>query len=154
MEESGASFDNRPNFMVGEDHINVEDPFTSFSTSPPCTTTPHFTTADSATAFSASVPTAAPSVATPTVVPSIAAPSAATPSVAAASFASPSAIVDNIDVGPVGTDFSEEEVEGSNYSTEDNVDSEGELVGDDNDEEYGSDVHEEVREVRAEKRKF
>ncbi|KAF3672871.1 hypothetical protein FXO37_07285 [Capsicum annuum] len=49
----------------------------------------------------------------------------------------------------------EEEVEGSDYFTEDSVKSEGELVGDDNDdEEYSSDVHEEVRKLRAEKRKF
>ncbi|KAH0702079.1 hypothetical protein KY285_016357 [Solanum tuberosum] len=45
---------------------------------------------------------------------------------------------DDIDVGPVGPDFSEEEVE----------------VGDDDEEEYVSDVHEEVRELRAEKRSF
>lgn len=31
MEESSASFDNSPNFMVGKDHINMEDPFTFFS---------------------------------------------------------------------------------------------------------------------------
>ncbi|KAH0715210.1 hypothetical protein KY284_008115 [Solanum tuberosum] len=61
---------------------------------------------------------------------------------------------DDIDIGPAGSDFSKEEVEGSNYSTEDSVESEVELVGDDNEEEYGSDVHEEVRELRAEKRSF
>jgi len=61
---------------------------------------------------------------------------------------------DDIDVGPAGPDFSEEEVEGSDYSTEDSVESEAELVGDDDEEEYGSDVHEEVRELRAEKRSF
>ncbi|KAK4709864.1 hypothetical protein R3W88_004377 [Solanum pinnatisectum] len=60
---------------------------------------------------------------------------------------------DDIDVGPAGPDFPEE-VEGSDYSTEDNVESEAELVGDDEEEEYGSDVHEEVRELRAEKRSF
>ncbi|KAG5600826.1 hypothetical protein H5410_032196, partial [Solanum commersonii] len=57
-----------------------------------------------------------------------------------------------LDVGLVGPDFSEEEVEGSNYLTEDSVESEVELVGDDDEEEYDSDVHEEVRELRAEKR--
>ncbi|KAK4730010.1 hypothetical protein R3W88_022998 [Solanum pinnatisectum] len=61
---------------------------------------------------------------------------------------------DDIDVGPAGPDFSEEEVEGSNYSIEDSVESEAELVGDDDKEEYGSDVHEEVRELRTEKEKF
>ncbi|KAG5620673.1 hypothetical protein H5410_005891 [Solanum commersonii] len=59
---------------------------------------------------------------------------------------------DDIDVGPAGPDFSKEEVEGSDYSTEDSVESEAELVRDDDEEEYGSDVHEEVRELRAEKR--
>ncbi|KAG5570581.1 hypothetical protein H5410_060347 [Solanum commersonii] len=34
------------------------------------------------------------------------------------------------------------------------VESEAELVGDDDEKEYGSDVHEEVRELRAEKRSF
>ncbi|KAH0666239.1 hypothetical protein KY285_027445 [Solanum tuberosum] len=59
-----------------------------------------------------------------------------------------------VDVGPAGPDFSEEEVEGSDYSTEDSVESKAELVGDNDEEEYGSDVHEEVRELRAEKRSF
>ncbi|KAK6803630.1 hypothetical protein RDI58_001414 [Solanum bulbocastanum] len=60
---------------------------------------------------------------------------------------------DDIDVGPAGPDFPEE-IEGSDYSTEDSVESEAELVGDDDEEEYGSDVHDEVRELRAEKRSF
>ncbi|KAK6793839.1 hypothetical protein RDI58_007292 [Solanum bulbocastanum] len=46
----------------------------------------------------------------------------------------------NIDVGPVGSDLVEGD--GSDYSTEESVDTEGELVGDD-DEDYSSDVHEE-----------
>ncbi|KAG5620992.1 hypothetical protein H5410_006210 [Solanum commersonii] len=50
--------------------------------------------------------------------------------------------------------FSEEEVEGSDYSTEDSVESEAELAGDDDEEEYGSDVHKEARELRDEKRSF
>ncbi|KAK4732691.1 hypothetical protein R3W88_025679 [Solanum pinnatisectum] len=60
---------------------------------------------------------------------------------------------DDTDVGPVGPDFPEK-VEGSDYSIEDSVESEAELVEDDDEEEYGSDVHEEVRELRAEKRSF
>ncbi|KAK6791670.1 hypothetical protein RDI58_010751 [Solanum bulbocastanum] len=63
------------------------------------------------------------------------------------------ATADGIDVGPAGPDFPEE-VEGSDYSTKDSVESKDELVGDDDEEEYGSDVHEEVRELRAEKRSF
>jgi len=59
--------------------------------------------------------------------------------------------VDDLVSGPVESDFLEEE--GSDYSTEDSVESECGLVGDD-DEDYGSDVHEEVRELRAEKRSF
>ncbi|KAG5621997.1 hypothetical protein H5410_007215, partial [Solanum commersonii] len=45
------------------------------------------------------------------------------------------------------------EKEGYDYSTEDSVESECGLVGDD-DEDYGSDVHEEVRELRVEKDLF
>ncbi|KAF3620310.1 putative C2 and GRAM domain-containing protein-like [Capsicum annuum] len=156
MEESGASFDNRPNFMVGEDHINEENLFTSFSTLPPCTTIPHFTTADSAATYNTSTPTAASSVPTSTTTPpSDVVASVASPSVVATSVAAGSAAaVDGIHIGPAGSDFSEEEVEGSDYSTEDSVELEGELVGDDDDEEYVSDVHEEVMELRSEKRKF
>ncbi|KAF3622888.1 hypothetical protein FXO38_31044 [Capsicum annuum] len=40
MGKSGATFNTMPNFRVGEDHLNVEDPITSFPT------TPLFTTAD------------------------------------------------------------------------------------------------------------
>ncbi|KAH0693552.1 hypothetical protein KY285_020649 [Solanum tuberosum] len=49
---------------------------------------------------------------------------------------------DDIDVGPAGSDFSKEEVEDFDYSTEDSVEFEAELVGDDEEEEYRSDVHE------------
>ncbi|KAF3643282.1 hypothetical protein FXO38_20701 [Capsicum annuum] len=87
MEESGASFNDRPNFMV-----------------------------DSATIDSSVAPTAAAA--------SSASPSVVSPSVVVRSAAE----VDDIDVGPAGSDFAEEE--------------------------YGNDVHEEVRELRAEKRKF
>ncbi|KAH0753992.1 hypothetical protein KY290_024262 [Solanum tuberosum] len=58
---------------------------------------------------------------------------------------------DDLVSGPVEFDFLEEE--GSDYSTEDNVKSECGLVGDD-EEDYGSDVHEEVKELRAGKRSF
>ncbi|KAK6788801.1 hypothetical protein RDI58_012599 [Solanum bulbocastanum] len=49
-----------------------------------------------------------------------------------------SATDDDIDVGPA----------------QKNIESEAELVKDDDEEDYGSDVHEEVRELRAEKRSF
>ncbi|KAF3678158.1 hypothetical protein FXO37_04520 [Capsicum annuum] len=150
--------------MVGEDHINVEDHFTSFSTLPPCTTTPHFTTADSFSAYSSSAPTATPSVATSTTAASVAAPSATQPSAIASSVALPSTAapsvaariadaVDDIDVGPTESDFLGK-VEGSDYSTEDSVDLEEELVRYDDDEDCGSDVHKEVRKFRVEKKKF
>ncbi|KAH0679679.1 hypothetical protein KY284_020764 [Solanum tuberosum] len=84
----------------GEDHLNSEDPFATFSTSSLFTSTPHATT-DGATIGD-----------------------------------------DNIDVGPAGSDFSKEEVEYFDYSTEDSVEFEAELVGDDDEEEYRSDVHE------------
>ncbi|PHU23993.1 hypothetical protein BC332_09100 [Capsicum chinense] len=115
LKESGASFNVRPNFRVGEDHLNVEDPASSFfSTTSPFNTIPLFTT-----------------------VLSVAASSAAAPRVAASRAVAP-----------------KEEVEGSDYSTDDSIESKGELVGDDDEEEYGSDVHEEVMKLRAEKRKF
>ena len=99
--------------MVGSDHLNSEDPATTFSTSHPFTTTPPFITA---TADGGSD--------------------------------------DEIEVGPARPDFSEEEVEGFDYSTEDSVESEAELFGDDDEEEYGSDVHEYIMKLRAEKRSF
>ncbi|KAG5580090.1 hypothetical protein H5410_050717 [Solanum commersonii] len=114
MGESGSAFNTSPsesenfNFGVGEDHLNGEDPFPTFSTSPLFTTTHPFTTADNATA----------------------------------------------DGATVGDDDIDVEVEDSDYSTEYIVKYEVELVGDDEEEEYGSDVHEEVRELRAEQRTF
>ncbi|KAF3625516.1 hypothetical protein FXO38_29736 [Capsicum annuum] len=93
---------------------------------------------DSATAYSASISTAAPIVPTSTAALSVAISTAAAASVASPSAAATSvavgsaAVVDDIDVGPAGR----------------------ELVGDDTDEEYGTDVHEEVKELRADKRKF
>ncbi|KAF3637959.1 putative C2 and GRAM domain-containing protein-like [Capsicum annuum] len=90
-----------------------------------------------------------------TIASSVAAPRAAAPSVIASSDAATSDdAVDDIDVGPAGSDFLEEEVEASDYSTEDSVESEGELVGHGDEEKYSGDVHKEVRELRAKKRKF
>uniref|UniRef100_M1A7Y7 Fe-S oxidoreductase n=1 Tax=Solanum tuberosum TaxID=4113 RepID=M1A7Y7_SOLTU len=54
---------------------------------------------------------------------------------------------DDLVSGPVESDFLEEE--GSDYSTEDSVESECGLVGD-NDEDYGSDVHEEKAQIEGE----
>ncbi|KAF3633747.1 hypothetical protein FXO37_26904 [Capsicum annuum] len=117
LEESGASFNARPNFRVGEDHLNVEDPTSSFfPTTSPFNTIPLFTTVLSVAASSAAAPRDAASRA--------AAPNTATIS---------DAVVDDID---------------------DSIESKGELVGDDDEKEYGSDVHEEVMELRVEKRKF
>lgn len=51
LEESGASFNVSPNFRVGEDYLNMEDPASSFfPTMSPFNTTPHFTTASTAAA--------------------------------------------------------------------------------------------------------
>ena len=44
------------------------------------------------------------------------------------------------------------EIEDFDYLTEDTVKSEAELVGHDDEEDYGSDVHEEVTELRVEKK--
>ena len=55
-----------------------------------------------------------------------------------------------LDVGLAGPNFSEEKVEGSDYSTKHSFEFEVELVGDNDD----SDVQEEVRELMAEKRSF
>ncbi|KAF3667565.1 putative F-box protein-like [Capsicum annuum] len=101
--------------VEGEDHLNVEDPTSFFPTTSPFNITPLFTAASSAAALSV----AAPNVAATT-----------------------DAAVDDIDIDPVGFNFLEEKVEASDYSTEDSVESEGELDGDDDEEEYGSDVHE------------
>ncbi|KAG5620029.1 hypothetical protein H5410_005247, partial [Solanum commersonii] len=46
------------------------------------------------------------------------------------------------------------DVEDYDYSTENNDEFEAELIGDDEEENYGSDVHEKVREVRVEHRTF
>ncbi|PHU25391.1 hypothetical protein BC332_03723 [Capsicum chinense] len=75
--------------------------------------------------------------------------STAAPSAAALSVTT----INDIDVGPSRSNFSEE-VEGSDYSTKDRVESEVELVEDDDNEEYDSNVHKKFRELRAEKREF
>ncbi|KAH0714651.1 hypothetical protein KY284_007556 [Solanum tuberosum] len=108
MGESGSTFNTRPsesenfNFGVSEDHLNSEDPVATFSTSHHFTTTPPF---------------------------NIATADGATVDVAIVDGATVDVIEDNdTDVGPAGPDFSKEEVEGSDYSTEDSVESEAELV--------------------------
>ncbi|KAK6775620.1 hypothetical protein RDI58_026621 [Solanum bulbocastanum] len=134
MGESGSDFNTRPsesenfNFGVGEDYLNNKDPVATFSTLPHFTTTPSF---NIATTDGAAADVATVDGATADVIGD-----------------------DDIDVGLAGPDFSKEEVEGSNYSTENSVESEAELVRDDDEEEYGSDVHEEVREFRAKRRTF
>ncbi|XP_047256194.1 uncharacterized protein LOC124888952 [Capsicum annuum] len=100
----------------------MEDPTSFFPTTSPFNTTPLFTTASSA-ALSA-------------VAPSVAASSAT-----ATSDAAIDAAVENIDISPAGSDFLEE-VKVFDYSTEDSVESEGELVGDDKEEKYGRVIHE------------
>ncbi|PHT29692.1 hypothetical protein CQW23_30717 [Capsicum baccatum] len=106
-EESGASFNTRPNFRVSEDHLNIEEPASSFfPIIPPFNTIPLFTTAISAAAPRATAPT--------TAAPRAAAPSVAAPSAAA---------VDDIVTKPAESDFLVKEVEGSDYSNEDIVES-------------------------------
>ncbi|KAG5585837.1 hypothetical protein H5410_046271 [Solanum commersonii] len=129
-EESGSTFNKRaepnsgPNNVVGDETLSGEDPFT---------TTPQTTAATAARTSSTSTPI---NTTNPTTI----------------DHANPTNVDPNDrDVGPVGSDLVEED--GFDYSTEESVDIEGELVGDD-DEDYCSDMHEEVRELRAEKRTF
>ncbi|KAH0767705.1 hypothetical protein KY290_003574 [Solanum tuberosum] len=156
MEESGSTFN-----KVNEQSRVSEDPFTTFDTrssstpTPPTTTSaprsPSTTTTHSTTTSaprSPSTTTTHSSTTLPTTTATPRSPSTTTPLTAA----NPSTEdADDLVSGPVESDFLEEEV--SDYSTEDSVESEFGLVGDD-DEDYGSDVHEEVRELRAEKRFF
>ncbi|KAG5617470.1 hypothetical protein H5410_017294 [Solanum commersonii] len=132
IEESGSTFN-----KVNEQSGVGEDPFTTFDTRSASTPTPPTTTSSPRSPFTTtthSTTTAAPkSPSTTTPV------TAANPSIEDA---------DDLVSGPVESDFLEKE--GSDYSTEDSVESECGLVGDD-DEDYGSDVHEEVRELRVEK---
>jgi len=155
MEESGSTFNKGaepncgPNIMVGDETLSGEDPFT---------TTPQ-TTVARASSTSTPINTTNPSTTNPATTDPASTnpdpnPATADPEPATADPVSIDPITvdpNDIDVGPVGSDLVEED--GSDYSTEESVDTEGELVGDD-DEDYGSDVHEEVRELRAEKRTF
>ncbi|KAG5599240.1 hypothetical protein H5410_030610 [Solanum commersonii] len=150
MEESGSTFN-----KVNEQSGVGEDPFTTFDTRSASTPTPPTTTSSPRSPFTTtthSTTTAAPKSPSTKTPPTITAtprsPSTTTPVTAA----NPSIEdADDLVSGPVESDFLEKE--GSDYSTEDSVESECGLVGDD-DEDYGSDVHEEVRELRAEKRSF
>ncbi|KAK6773917.1 hypothetical protein RDI58_029156 [Solanum bulbocastanum] len=133
-----------PNIVVGDETLCGDDHFT---------TTPQTTTAITARASSTSTPinTTNTSTTNPTTNPASTDPD---PDPATAEPVSVDPITvdpNNIDVGPVGSDLVEGD--GSNYSTEESVDTEGELLGDD-DEDYGSEVYEEVREMRAKKRNF
>ncbi|KAH0692196.1 hypothetical protein KY285_019293 [Solanum tuberosum] len=150
MEESGSTFN-----KVNEQSGVGEDPFTTFDTRssstpiPPTTTSaprsPSTTTTHSTTIvahrspYTKTPPTTTAAPRSPSTTTSV---TAANPSIEDA---------DDLVSGPVESDFLEEG--GSDYSTEDSVESECGLVGDDN-EDYGSDVHEEVKELRAEKRSF
>uniref|UniRef100_M1AYK3 PB1-like domain-containing protein n=1 Tax=Solanum tuberosum TaxID=4113 RepID=M1AYK3_SOLTU len=133
MEESGSTF-NKVNEQngVGEDH------FTTFDTRSASTPTPPTTT---------SAPRSPSTKTPPSTTAAHRSPSTTTP-VTAVNPSTEDA--DDLVSGPVESDFLEKE--GFDYSTEDSVESECGLVGDD-DEDYGSDVHEEVRELRTEKRK-
>ncbi|WMV55026.1 hypothetical protein MTR67_048411 [Solanum verrucosum] len=150
MEESGSTFN-----KVNEQSGVGEDPFTTFDTRSASTPTPPTTTSaprSPSTTTTHSTTTAAPrspytkTPPTTTAVPR--SPSTTTPVTAA----NPSIEdFDDLVSGPVESGFLEEE--GSDYSTEDSAESECGLVGDDN-EDYGSDVHEEVMKLRVEKRSF
>ncbi|KAG5620884.1 hypothetical protein H5410_006102 [Solanum commersonii] len=135
MEESGSTFN-----KVNEQSGVGEDPFTTFDTRSASTPTPPTTTSSPRSPFTTttySTTTVAPK-SPPTTTAAPRSPSnttlvtAANPSIEDA---------DDLVSGPVESDFLEKE--GSDYSTEDSVESECGLVGDD-DEDYGSDVHEEV----------
>ncbi|KAK4729250.1 hypothetical protein R3W88_022238 [Solanum pinnatisectum] len=149
-EESGSTFNKQaeqncgPNIVVGDETLSSEDPFT---------TTPQTTTATAARASFTSTPinTTNTSTTNPTTNPASTNPDPEPATTYPVSVDLTIVDPNNIDVGPVGSDL----VEGddSDYLTEESVDTEGELVGDD-DEDYDSDVHEEVRELRAEKWTF
>ncbi|KAK6780228.1 hypothetical protein RDI58_022412 [Solanum bulbocastanum] len=138
----GAGPNCAPNIVVGDETLSGEDPFT---------TTPQTTTATATKTSSTSTPINTTNTSTTNLATN---PASTDPDLATADPVSvdPTTIdPNNIDVGPVGSDLVEGD--GFDYSTEESVDTEGELVGDD-DEDYGSDVHDKVRELRAEKRTF
>ncbi|WMV28544.1 hypothetical protein MTR67_021929 [Solanum verrucosum] len=140
MEESGLAFN-----KVNEQSRVGEDPFTTFDIRSPSTPTPLTTTS---ALRSPSTATTHSSTTLPTTTAAPRSPSTTTPIIAA----NPSTEdVDDLVSGPIESNFLEEE--GSDYSTEDNIESKCGLVGDD-DEDYGSDVHEKVRELRPGKRSF
>ncbi|MCE3052090.1 hypothetical protein HAX54_051579 [Datura stramonium] len=160
MKESGSSFNKRAEQSdgenievgegIGEDTLNGEQPLTT-------------TLATTSAATRASGATRASSTTTPvttsctTTYGTTSAPSSANgngpASASANGYGSDPATADSDDpdLGLVGSDFIDEE--GSDYSTDDSVESEGGLVGDD-EEDYGRNMHEEVRELRAEKKTF
>ncbi|KAK4720574.1 hypothetical protein R3W88_010807 [Solanum pinnatisectum] len=149
--ESGSTFNKGakpncgPNIVVGDETLSGEDPFTI---------TPQTTTVSAARASSTSTPINTTN--TTTTNPATTDPASTDPDPDTATtnpVGVDPTIVDpnNIDVGPVGSDLVKGD--GSDYSTEVSVDTECELVRDD-DKDYGSDVHEEVRELRAKKRTF
>ncbi|KAK6802252.1 hypothetical protein RDI58_000032 [Solanum bulbocastanum] len=147
-EDSGSTFNKGaepncgPNIVVGDETLSGEDPFT---------TTPQTTTVTATKASSTSTPINTTNTSTINLATNPAStdldPATAYPISVDPTTVDPN----NIDVGPVGFDLVERN--GSNYSTEESDDTEGELVGDD-DEDYGSDVHDEVRELMAENRTF
>ncbi|KAH0732504.1 hypothetical protein KY290_003429 [Solanum tuberosum] len=131
----GAEPNCGPNIVVGDENLSGEDPFT---------TTPQTTAATVARASSISTPINITNSATTD-------PASTYPDPDLVSVDPTTVDLNDIDVSPFGSDLVEED--GSDYSTEESVDIEGELVGDD-DEDYDSDVPEEVRELRAKKRTF
>ncbi|KAK6779856.1 hypothetical protein RDI58_022040 [Solanum bulbocastanum] len=124
----GAGPNCGPNIVVGDETLSGEDLFT---------TTPQTTTATTTKTSSTSTPINTTNTSTTNLATN---PASTDPDLATADPVSvdPTTVdPNNIDVGPVGSDLVEGD--GSDYSTEESVDTEGELVGDD-DEDYGSDV--------------
>ncbi|MCD7469401.1 hypothetical protein HAX54_008376, partial [Datura stramonium] len=162
IEESSSAFNKRAEQSdgenievgegIGEDTLNGEQPFTttdttraSGATRASSTTTPvttSGTTAYGTTSTPSSVNGDGPD---PTTIdgngPASASANGYSPDPATADSDSP-------DLGSVGSDFIDEE--GSDDSTDDSVGSEDGLKGDE-EEDHGSDMHEEVRELRDEK---
>ncbi|WMV51386.1 hypothetical protein MTR67_044771 [Solanum verrucosum] len=143
-EESGSTFNKGaepncgPNIVVGDETLSGEDPFTK---------TPKTIVATAARASSTSTPINTTNPSTTNLATTD--PASIDPDLVSVD---PTTVdLNDTDVGLVGFDLVEED--SSDYSTEESVDTKGELVGDD-DEDYDSDVHEEVRELRAEKKTF